>query len=149
MPARNSPGFTMLEILVVVLIIGMLTAYMATNMIQRADQAKVSLATTQIRQLEQALELYKLDNGRYPTADQGLEALVRAPGMEPLPRRYPPGGYVKLDAIQDPWSTQFQYMRPGDHNGHSFDLFSYGPDGLEGGEGEDADIVNWDTETLL
>lgn len=141
---REDPGFTLLEVLVVVLIIGLLSAVVATNLFSRADEAKVTLAKTQVRQLEQALEMYRFDNGRYPTADQGLEALVSEPSSEPRPRRYPPGGYVKRDALTDPWGLEYQYRIPGAQNTHSFDLLSYGPDGVEGGEGSGADIVNWD-----
>ncbi len=145
---RSSQGFTLIEILVVVLIIGLLSAVLATNLIGRADDAKIQLAATQIRNIEQSLELYRLDNGRYPTAEQGLAALVREPTSEPRPRRYPPGGYVKRDALQDPWGAPYEYQFPGDWNSHSFDLSSFGADGLEGGEGNNADIANWDTEPL-
>ena len=145
---RSSQGFTLIEILVVVLIIGLLSAVLATNLIGRADDAKIQVAATQIRNIEQSLELYRLDNGRYPTAQQGLAALVREPTSEPRPRRYPPGGYVKRDALQDPWGSPYEYQLPGDQNSHSFDLSSFGADGLEGGEGNAADIVNWDTEPL-
>jgi general secretion pathway protein G len=145
---RASPGFTLIEILVVVLIIGLLSAVLATNLIGRADDAKIQLAATQIRNLEQSLELYRLDNGRYPTSEQGLEALVREPASEPRPRRYPPGGYVKSDGLIDPWGMPYEYQFPGEWNTHSFDLSSFGADGLEGGEGNSADITNWDTEPL-
>ena len=145
---RSSQGFTLIEILVVVLIIGLLSAVLATNLIGRADDAKIQLAATQIRNIEQSLELYRLDNGRYPTAEQGLAALVREPASEPRPRRYPPGGYVKRDALLDPWGSPYEYQFPGDQNAHSFDLSSFGADGLDGGEGNAADIVNWDTEPL-
>jgi general secretion pathway protein G len=130
------------------MIVGLLMATLATQLIGRAQQAQVDLAATQLRQLEQSLELYKLDNGRYPSSDQGLLALVRKPAGDPVPRRWSPGGYAKRDQIQDPWGIPYQYRFPGDHNARTFDLFSYGPDGLEGGEEEDADIVNWDTGTL-
>jgi general secretion pathway protein G len=145
---RNSRGFTLIEILIVVGIIGLLATVLVTNLIGRAGQAKIDLAGTQIRQLEQALEMYKLDNGRYPTEEQGLAALVREPTSAPLPRRYSPGGYVKADSITDPWGMRYVYRRPGQHNTHSFDLYSVGPDGVEGGEGEAADITNWEAEPL-
>jgi general secretion pathway protein G len=145
---RSSPGFTLIEILVVVLIIGLLSAVLATNLIGRADDAKIQLAATQIRNLEQSLELYRLDNGRYPSSEQGLEALVREPSTEPRPRRYPAGGYVKRDGLVDPWGAPYEYQQPGEWNSHSFDLSSLGADGLEGGEGNAADITNWETEPL-
>ena len=146
MEDRRTAGFTLLEILVVVMIIGMLMAVIANRFLGRAQEAQVTLAATQLRQIEQALEMYRLDNGRYPTEEQGLRALVREPESEPAPRNYPPGGYLKSDGIRDPWSLEYEYIVPGQYNSHSFDLFSYGPDGAEGGEAQDADIVNWDLE---
>lgn len=141
----SQQGFTLLEILIVVMIIGLLTTILATNLIGRSVDAQRQLCATQLRQLEQALEMYRLDNGRYPTAEQGLDSLVHEPPGEPRPRRYPPGGYLRADALKDPWSSPYQYRIPGQRNAHSFDLYSYGPDGVEGGEGQDADIANWDT----
>jgi general secretion pathway protein G len=128
------------------MIIGLLMTVLATNLVGRSVDAQIQLTRTQIRQLEQALEMYRLDSGRYPTADQGLEALVREPASEPRPRRYPPGGYVRPEAIKDPWDSPYQYRVPGEHNAHSFDLYSFGPDGVDGGEGQDADIANWSNE---
>ena len=145
---RRHDGFTLIEIMIVVMIVGLLMATIATQLIGRAQLAQVDLAATQLRQLEQALELYKLDNGRYPTTDQGLVALISKPSGDPVPRRWSPGGYAKRDQISDPWGLPYEYQAPGDHNERGFDLFSYGPDGLEGGEEENADIVNWDTGTL-
>jgi general secretion pathway protein G len=146
--AREPSGFTMLEILIVVTIIGALMAIVANRFLDRQVDAKISLAHTQMRQLEQALELYRLDNGRYPTTEQGLRALVRQPISEPAPRRYPPGAYLSAKLIRDPWEGEFQYTLPGAHNAHAFDLYSFGPDGLEGGETVNADIVNWDTGAI-
>lgn len=140
-------GFTLLEILVVVMIIGLLSTILVTNLVGRSVDAQIQLTATQVRQIEQALEMYRLDAGRYPTSEQGLGALVREPGSDPRPRRYPPGGYMRSKSLTDPWGNPYQYRVPGDHNGHSFDLFSFGPDGVEGGEGSDADIVNWDTDS--
>jgi general secretion pathway protein G len=137
-------GFTLLEILIVVMIVGLLMSFVATRFLSRTTEAKISLAETQLRQLQQALELYKLDNGRYPTLDQGLDALVSEPAAEPRPRHYPPGGYLEAKQLMDPWDNPVQYTIPGQHNEHSYDLFSFGPDGTEGGEGENQDIVNWD-----
>jgi general secretion pathway protein G len=148
MKLQSSEGFTLLEILVVVMIIGLLTTILATNLIGRSVDAQIQLTGTQIRQIEQALEMYRLDSGRYPTADQGLSALVREPSSDPRPRRYPPGGYVKPDMLTDPWDNPYQYRVPGEHNPHGFDLFSFGPDGTEGGEGQDSDITNWSSEPL-
>jgi general secretion pathway protein G len=134
----DTRGFTLIEILVVVLIIGLLTTVITTNLIGRAEKAKRQLAHTQIKSISDQLELYRLDNGRYP---QELQALVSAPAD--TPRNYPPGGYVKADALVDPWGNPFEYAVPGQHNTHSFDLYSLGPDAAEGGEGDDADVANW------
>ena len=145
---RKNAGFTLIEIMIVVMIVGLLMTAIATQLIGRAQTAQVDLAATQMRQVEQALELYKLDNGRYPTTDQGLEALVRAPSGDPAPRRYAPGGYAKPQLLNDPWGMPYQYRQPGEHNSRTFDLFSFGPDGVSGGSDEEADIVNWDTGTI-
>jgi general secretion pathway protein G len=143
MQRRISAGFTLIEILVVVLIIGLLTTVVATNLIGRAERAKISLARTQLKTLSDQLELYRLDNGRYPSEGQGLEALVRPPGGD-APPNYPRGGYVKARSLKDPWGSPYEYRVPGTYNSHSFDLFSFGPDGVEGGEDDNADITNWD-----
>ncbi len=134
-------GFTLIEILVVVLIIGLLTTVLATNLIGRAEDAKIKLAQTQIKNLSDQLELYRLDNGRYPTTGQGMNALASEPASEPRPRNYPRGGYVRRDGLLDPWGKQYNYEAPGNRNTHSFDLSSHGGDGVEGGED---DITNWD-----
>jgi general secretion pathway protein G len=144
MTARSSSGFTLMEILVVVLIIGLLTTVLANNLIGRGRRAQIDLAAAQIQRLEAALEMYKLDNGRYPSQDQGLEALVREPTTEPAPRRW--FQYAKAKQIEDPWGMPYQYRIPGQHNTQSFDLYSFGPDSAEGGEGELADITNWEEE---
>ncbi len=146
-PTRSDRGFTLLEILIVVMIVGLLMSFVATRFLSRTTEAKIQLAETQLRQLQQALELYKLDNGRYPTHEQGLDALVHEPTSEPLPKHYPAGGYLETKQLQDPWQNPVQYLFPGEHNAHSYDLFSFGPDGTEGGEGENEDIVNWEAST--
>jgi general secretion pathway protein G len=142
--AREESGFTLLEILIVVTIIGLLMAFVGNRLIGQAEGAKRTLAGAQLRKIEETLELYRLQNGRYPTTEQGLEALVRRPSGEPVPRSYPPGGYMKDDQIRDPWGATFRYEAPGRNNSYAFDLSSLGPDGREGGDGENADIVNWD-----
>jgi general secretion pathway protein G len=141
---RSEAGFTFLEIMIVVVIIGMLTTLFARNIFQRFGQARHELARTQLQKVEQALEFYKLDNGSYPTTEQGLEALVREPTSEPRPRRWPAGGYLKDADLRDPWDRTFHYNAPGQHNAHSFDLYSLGEDGNEGGDGNNADVANWD-----
>lgn len=144
MKSMRRDGFTLLEIMVVVLIIGLLMTVLATNLFKRLGGAQADIARLQVTKLSQQLELYKLDNGTYPSADQGLEALVREPSGEPRPRRYPSGGYVSSKDLEDPWHNPFKYERPGKNNAQSFDLYSYGGDGQAGGDGENADIGNWE-----
>ena len=140
---RRTAGFTLIEIIAVVVIIGLLTTLVGVNIAGRITSAKKSAAQAQIAQLESALEFYKLDNGRYPSTNQGLEALVNQPSGDPAPRNYPPGGYLKKrDLLIDPWGSPYQYASPGERNPHGFDIWSYGEDGQAGGE----DIGNWDSE---
>ena len=134
-------GFTLIEIMAVVVIMGMLMAALAVGITGQIDWARVSTTKAKITRLEQALEFYQMDNARFPTADQGLEALVTKPTSPPVPRAYAPGGYVKQEALEDPWGQKFQYRIPGTNNPHSFDIWSLGPDGVEGGD----DIANWTT----
>lgn len=142
---RRRGGFTLIEIMAVVLIMALLMTVVGVNINAQIQKARQSTARAKIVQLEQALEFYHMDNGRYPTTDQGLDALVREPGGDPKPRNYPPGGYLKrTDALLDPWDVEFEYTSPGTNNTHSFDLRSLGADGTAGGEGGDADITNWD-----
>ena len=138
--SRND-GFTLLEIMVVVLIIGLLMTVLATNVFRRLGGAQADIARLQVSKLSQQLELYKLDNGNYPTAEQGLDALVHEATTEPRPKRFPPGGYASSKDLLDPWQAQFKYDRPGQNNPHSYDLYSLGSDGVQGGE---ADVGNWE-----
>jgi general secretion pathway protein G len=144
MQNRSESGFTLIEILIVVTIIGLLVAFLGTNLFRQFGGAQRDLAESQLRKIQDTLELYKVQNGRYPTTEQGLLALVRPPTSEPIPRRYPPGGYLNEKQVLDPWGSPYRYESPGRNNTYAFDLSSLGPDGREGGEGEDADIVNWD-----
>jgi len=139
-------GFTLLEIMVVVLIIGLLMTVLATNVFRRLGGAQADIARLQVSKLSQQLELYKLDNGTYPSSEQGLEALVREPTGEPKPRRYPEGGYVTSKDLVDPWQNPFKYERPGKNNARSFDLYTLGADAQPGGDGENAEIGNWEVE---
>lgn len=144
---RASAGFTLIEIMAVVLIMGLLMGLVGVSVFGQVDKARITTAQTQIRNIESALELYRMDNSRYPTTEQGLEALLRRPSSAPEPRSYPAGGYLsKSDALKDPWGMTFQYESPGQHNGHSFDLWSLGADQQPGGEEVDADIGNWSDE---
>ncbi|WP_067583400.1 type II secretion system major pseudopilin GspG [Endozoicomonas ascidiicola] len=141
--SSRSRGFTLIEIMVVVVILGVLAAMVAPKILSRPDQAKVTVAQSDIETLSQALELYRLDNGIYPTTDQGLEALVHKPSYGPEARRWNEEGYLK-QTPQDPWGNDYIYLQPG--NNGKFDLFSVGADGREGGEGLNSDITNWSTD---
>lgn len=138
-PSGHERGFTLIEIMAVVVIMGMLMATLAVGISGQIDRANVNTAKTQITRIEQALEFYKLDNKRFPTADQGLEALITKPSSPPVPRNYNPAGYIKREALLDPWDGPFQYRIPGTHNPYTFDLWSFGPDGVE----SEDDIRNW------
>jgi general secretion pathway protein G len=139
-------GFTLIEIMAVVVIIGLLASLVGFNVRNSIMKARAKTAATQIKTMEGALELYRMDNARYPTTEQGIEALVREPSAPPTPRDYPPGGYMRGGKVPlDPWGTEYGYESPGQHNAHSFDLWSLGADGTPGGSGADADIGNWST----
>ncbi len=134
----KNKGFTIIELMVVLVIIGVLASLIVPNVLGRAQEAKVSAAKTDLKSLEQALKLYKLDNQRYPTAEQGLNALVSKPQTPPEPQNWK--GYIEA-LPQDPWRNPYQYVIPGVHG--PIDLVSFGADGVLGGEGEDADIGSW------
>ena len=135
---RRARGFTLLELMVVVVIIGVLAALIAPAVLERAEQAKVTAARTDVSNLMNALKLYRLDNGRYPSGDQGLDALVNKPTVGAIPNNWKP----YLDKLpNDPWQRPYQYANPGVHG--EIDVFSFGADGQPGGEGNDADIGSW------
>ncbi len=135
---RRSRGFTLLELMVVIVIIGVLAALIAPNVLSRVGQAKITAAKTDINSLMNALKIYKLDNGRYPSSDQGLQALVVKPTTGTIPDNWK--NY--LDKLpEDPWHHPYQYANPGVHG--DIDVFSFGADGQAGGEGDDADIGSW------
>jgi len=139
---RDRSGFTLIEIMVVIVILGLLAALVVPKLVGRTEEAKKTQSRVQIKSLEQALELFKLDNGFFPTTDQGLEALVRVPDAGRIPKNYRKGGY--LDRLpKDPWGNAYVYVSPGAHG--DYDISSYGADGAPGGEGEDADINSWET----
>ena len=142
-PARaGQSGFTLIEIMVVVIIIGILAAIVAPNVIGRVDDAQITKAKAEISNLENALKFYRLDNFQYPTSEQGLEALVTKPA-DPTVTNWKPGGY--LDRVpKDPWGNPYQYLNPG--NNGEIDIYTLGRDGRPGGEGIDADIGNWNIE---
>ena len=137
-PARRERGFTLIELMVVLAIIGVLAALIVPNVIGRADDARVTAARTDVGNLMQALKLYKLDNMRYPTSEQGLQALVARPTTEPVPSNWKP----YLDKLpNDPWGRPYQYLNPGIKG--EVDVLSLGADGQSGGEGRNADIGSW------
>ena len=137
-------GFTLIEIMVVIVILGILAMAVAPKLIGRTDDAKITRAKIDIGSLETALELYRLDNGKYPTTEQGLQALVEAPATDPLPKKWRKGGYLKKGIPKDPWGNEYIYLSPGSRG--DFDISSYGADGIAGGDEVDGDISNWDKE---
>jgi general secretion pathway protein G len=137
---RRSRGFTLIEIMVVVVILGILAAIVVPQIMDSPDKARVAKAKQDIRVVESALELYKLDNFTYPSTQQGLQALVSPPTGDPKAPNWKPGGYLK-SLPKDPWGNAYQYLYPGTHG--EFDLFSLGSDNQPGGEGYAADIGNW------
>ncbi|MFC3945244.1 type II secretion system major pseudopilin GspG [Pseudomonas gingeri] len=134
-------GFTLIEIMVVVVIIGVLGALVVPQFMGRTDQARVTAARTDIQAIGTALEMYRLDNFNYPSTQQGLEALVRKPLGTPEPGNWNPHGYLKHLPV-DPWGTPYQYLSPGTR-AKGYDLYSFGADGVSGGEELAADIGNW------
>ena len=134
-------GFTLIEIMVVVVIMGILAALVVPKLMGRADDARITAAKQDIATLMQALKLYKLDNQRYPTTEQGLQALIAKPSSGPAANGWKNGGYVEK-LPKDPWGGQYQYLSPGVKG--EVDVFSYGADGQPGGSANDADIGSWD-----
>ena len=141
--SRSESGFTLIEIMVVMVIIAILGALIGPQILGRVDEARVTKAQADIRTLGTALDLYRMDNFQYPTTDQGLDALVSKPD-DPAIRNWKPGGYVQK-LSKDPWGNDYQYLNPGARGG-AYDLYSLGADGQPGGEGPDADIGNWNVE---
>lgn len=136
-----SKGFTLIEVLVVVVILGILASVVMINVLDEPDRAAVEAARADVRTLETALEMYKLNNHHYPSTDQGLQALVQRPGGQPDARNWKPGGYVKV-LPRDYWGNDYLYLNPGIHG--QIDIYSLGKDGLPGGDGFNADIGNWE-----
>jgi general secretion pathway protein G len=143
-PQRHGAGgFTLIEILVVVVILGILAALVVPRIMERPDEARVVAAKSDIRAIMGALKLYRLDNGIYPSTDQGLQALVVRPDTGVIPRNWKKGGY--LDRVpKDPWGAPYQYLNPGIHG--EIDVFSLGADGAPGGEEINADIGSWELQ---
>ena len=135
-------GFTLIEVMVVVIIIGLLASVAVPTVIDKLDQARVEKARSDFKALQTALKLYRIDNFMYPTTEQGLQALVTKPGLAPVPRNWKSSGY--LDQLQqDPWGRDYLYASPGE-GGHEYDIYSLGADGVSGGTETAADISIWD-----
>jgi len=141
---KRTSGFTLIEVMVVIVILGILAAVVVPRVMDRPDAARITKAKQDIRAMESSLELYRLDNFNYPSTDQGLEALVTQPSGSPEPKNWKDGGYMKR-LPKDPWGNDYQYLSPG-VNG-AVDIFTFGADGVEGGEdGTNADIGNWNLD---
>ncbi len=138
---RKQGGFTLIEILVVITILAILGALVVPKIMNRPNEARVVAAKQDIRSVVQALKLYKLDNGRYPSTEQGLKALIEKPSAAPVPNNWKTGGYLEK-LPKDPWASDYLYLSPGIKG--EIDVMSYGADGQQGGEGTDADIGSWD-----
>jgi general secretion pathway protein G len=139
-------GFTLIELLVVIAILGILAALVAPSILGRKEDAMRAQAKVQIRNFEQALQLFYVDNGFFPSTEQGLRALVEKPTIGKIPRKWREEGYLEKSSIpRDPWGNDYLYISPGVHS-KNYDMVSYGSDGLEGGEGKDADIQSWALE---
>ena len=139
-PRRHQRGFTLMEIMVVIFIIGLLIAVVAPSVLGNQDKAMRQKVLADLSTLEQALDMYRLDNLRYPTSEQGLNSLTSAPKVEPLPRSWRADGYIRR-LPDDPWGNPYHYRAPGEHG--RIDIYSLGADGAQGGEGTDSDIGNW------
>jgi len=142
---RSNNGFTLIEIMVVIVILALLAALVGPKIIGRSDDAKIADVKVQVRNLETALKLYKLDSGAYPSTEQGLSALITKPTTGIIPKNYKAEGYLESKTLpKDPWSNEYIYLSPGEHG--DYDLCSYGADGAKGGEGKAADICSWNIQ---
>lgn len=139
-------GFTLIEILVVIMIITILASIVSVNVLRKPGEARVAAAKMQLKQLQTAVNMYRTEQGRLPTQEQGLEALVSKPTSEPIPQRYPEEGYLESRKLpQDPWKHDYVYLVPG-RQGEAFEVITYGNDGETGGDGEAADISTSDLQ---
>ncbi|GGA29455.1 type II secretion system major pseudopilin GspG [Neptunicoccus cionae] len=140
---RKDAGFSLLELMVVVVILSILALVIAPRIIDRPDQARVARVQSDLAVIQSAVKLYRLDNFRYPSTEQGLRALVNRPSTEPVPRNWAENGYIDRLPV-DPWGNEYQYLSPGVHG--EFDVFTLGADGVTGGSGADADLGTWTLE---
>ena len=138
----HRPGFTLIEVLVVIVVLAVLATLVAPNVFRHVGAARETTAKSQIEMFGAALDAYRLDNGRYPTTEQGIAALWQAPTLEPRPANWR-GPYLRKQPPLDPWSAAYQYRAPGTQSGSGYDLLSLGADGKPGGDGEAADITSW------
>jgi len=142
---KTTHGFTLIELMVVIVILGILVSFIAPRLMGRPDEAKQVKARIQMESLETAIKLYKLDSGIYPTTEQGLQALVEQPQTGTLPKKWRKGGYLEKGKVpKDPWGNEFVYLSPGAQG--DYDIISYGADGVPGGEEFDKDINSWEIE---
>lgn len=142
---HDSEGFTLIELMVVIVILGILAGLIVPRIMGRPDEARQTKAVIQIESLETALKLYKLDNGSYPSTEQGMQALVEPPEVGILPGNWREGGYLEKGTMpKDPWNNEYIYLCPGTHG--DYDIISYGADGEPGGEGKNRDITTWNAE---
>lgn len=142
-PDRRDTGFSLLELMVVVVILSVLALVIVPRVIDRPDQARAARAQADIAAIVSAVNLYRLDNFRYPTTEQGLQALVTKPTGDPVPANWASNGYMDRLPV-DPWGQPYQYLSPGVHG--DFDVFTYGANGVAGGDGADADIGSWSAQ---
>jgi len=141
---QSSQGFSLIELMVVIVILGILASMIMPRLMGRTDDAKITKAEVDIKALSTALKLYKLDNGDYPTTEQGLKALISPPEQEGM-EGWKKGGYLDQKSLpKDPWKRDFIYLCPGTHN--DFDIISYGADGVPGGEDKNKDIKSWEID---
>ena len=139
----DNRGFTLIELMVVIVILGILAGLIVPRIMSRPEEARQAKARMQIESLETALKLYKLDNGSYPSTEQGLQALVEAPTVGNLPRKWREGGYLEKGKVpKDPWGNDYVYLSPGTSG--DYDIISYAADGEQGGEGKNKDINSWE-----
>ncbi len=145
LPKIDNHGFTLIELMVVIVILGILAGLVVPRIMGRPEEAKQVKAKIQIESLESALKLYKLDNGMYPSTEQGLQALVEPPEVGTLPKKWRKGGYLEKGRVpKDPWGNEFVYLSPGVND--DYDIISYGADGVSGGEDKNMDISSWEIE---
>ncbi len=142
---KTTHGFTLIELMVVIVILGILVSFIAPRLMGRPDEAKQVKARIQMESIETAIKLYKLDNGMYPTTEQGLQALVEQPQTGTLPKKWRKGGYLEKGKVpKDPWGNEYIYLSPGAHG--DYDIIAYGADGVPGGEEFDKDINSWEID---